>query len=152
MIFDKKTVGGFKKGNAGVISGPGTGTSDSIPAFHVDGKKVTPIYVSNDESILTAKATGILGEDFINGMNSGKIKGFSTGAVMGNQKVVSAGAKPAVASAQVAPQVTNKNDTTIINAIDSSSVLAAAMETPAGNRVMMNYLTANKSKIQRIIR
>jgi len=147
-----KIKGYAKGGTPGIISGPGTGTSDSIPAVHLDGKKVSRIAVANGESILTAKATDLLGEDFIHGANSGKIKGFATGAVMGNQSAIATGAKPATPAAQRAPQVTNKNDTTIINAIDSSSVLAAAMETPAGNRVMVNYLTANKSKIQRIIR
>jgi len=147
-VFNKHGVDRFGRG--GVISGKGTGTSDSIPGIHLNGKKSGLIAVSNGESILTAKATDFLGADFIHAMNSGKIKGFASGAVMNSREVL-ASAAPAAANASAAPSVTNKNETTIVNAIDSSSVLAAAMETPAGNRVMMNYMRANKSKIQRVI-
>jgi hypothetical protein len=50
---------GFKEGNVpgfagGMISGPGTGTSDSILAFH---ETMGPIRVSNGESIITAEGT-----------------------------------------------------------------------------------------------
>lgn len=134
----------------GVISGPGTGTSDSILGVHMNGSKSSLIAVSNGESILTEKATNMLGEDFIHMVNSGKMKGFADGGVMGRGEVA-AGAKPAEAAAAVAPSVTNKNDTTIVNAIDSSSVVAAALETPAGSRAILNYLRANRSKVSRII-
>lgn len=48
----------FAKGRAGVVRGPGTGTSDSILAR-----------ISNGESILTADVTSSLGSDFINMLN-----------------------------------------------------------------------------------
>ena len=134
----------------GIISGPGTGTSDSIIGVHLNGKKSSLIGVSNGESILTEEATNMFGDDFIHMANAGKLKGFSDGAVMGRGEVA-AGARPAEAAAAVSPSVTNKNDTTIVNAIDSSSVVAAALETPAGSRAILNYLRANKSKVSRII-
>lgn len=50
-------AGGFAEG--GVVRGPGTGTSDSILAR-----------LSNGESVLTARTTSILGEDFVNALNA----------------------------------------------------------------------------------
>lgn len=149
-IFSAKGISRYAKGTAGVISGPGTGTSDSIPAIHMSRGKAFPIRVANGESILTAKATDLLGEDFIHSLNAGRLSKFADGAVMGRSDVLAAGARPAP-STSASPSVTNKNETTIVNAIDSSSVVAAALETPAGGRAIMNYLRANKSKVSRII-
>lgn len=64
------TVG--EKSGGGVIKGPGTGTSDSIPGVVVNkqGKVTQGIAVSNGESILTAKTTGGLGKTGIDKLNS----------------------------------------------------------------------------------
>lgn len=142
-------VRGFAGG--GMISGPGTGTSDSISGVHVNGSKPMPIRVSNGESILNAKATSLLGEDFIHAMNSGKIGSFNTGAVAERGNITASGMKTPVAIPQESPTVNNQNDVNIINAIDSSSVVSAGLETPAGGRAIFNFLKANKSKVQRII-
>lgn len=141
-------IGGYAEG--GVISGPGTGTSDSIPAVHLNDKDSELIAVSNGEAILNAKAVDFLGENFINELNRRAIQGFASGAVLDRNKTLNAGAKPITATAQVTP-VENNNQTTVINAIDSSSVVAAAMETPSGDKVFINWMRANKSKIQRIL-
>lgn len=60
----------------GVISGPGTGTSDSILAL-LGGK---PIRVSNGESIMTAAATRLYGPT-LKAMNSNSLPGFASGLV-----------------------------------------------------------------------
>ena len=52
----------------GMVSGPGTGTSDSVPGL-VDG--VQPIQVSNGEAVLNAKAVELVGEDFVHRINAG---------------------------------------------------------------------------------
>ncbi|HEX8874782.1 MAG TPA: hypothetical protein VF780_09155 [Nitrosospira sp.] len=51
----------------GVVQGPGTATSDSIPAT-VEG--VQPIRLSNGEAVLNAEAVKLLGEDFIHRVNN----------------------------------------------------------------------------------
>jgi hypothetical protein len=57
---------GYDEG--GMIEGPGTGTSDSIPAS-IEG--VQPIRVSNGEAVLNKEAVQLVGEDFIHRINSG---------------------------------------------------------------------------------
>ena len=80
-------IRGFSRGGwvdgpstgGGVIRGPGSGVSDSILAFGVGRNGSAPIKVSNGEAILTAKATSLLGKDFIDGVNSGKIAAHASG-------------------------------------------------------------------------
>jgi hypothetical protein len=131
----------------GIISGPGSGMSDSILGLGPDGL----IAVSNGEAILNAKAVEMLGEGFIHAINGGKIAGFNIGGVAERGRITSDGSTAAKQTASSAPTVNNNNETTIVNAIDSSSVVAAGLETPAGSRAIMNFMRANKSKIQRII-
>ena len=50
----------------GIVQGPGTGTSDSIPAS-IEG--VQPIRLSNGEAVLNRKAVELVGEDFIHRLN-----------------------------------------------------------------------------------
>lgn len=57
---------GYAEG--GMIEGPGTGTSDSIPGT-IEG--VQPIRVSNGEAVLNKEAVGLVGEDFIHRINAG---------------------------------------------------------------------------------
>jgi hypothetical protein len=55
----------------GFVSGPGTGTSDSIPAM-----------LSNGEYVVKASAVGAYGVDFLNALNQQKVGSFnSSGAV-----------------------------------------------------------------------
>jgi TP901 family phage tail tape measure protein len=94
-------AGGYVDKN-GVIRGPGSGTSDSIPGTMSFAKgKSRPIRVSNKESILTEKATNYLGHNTIGALNSGKIPGFSAGRVADQ----SARATSGVNQDQLAPVV-----------------------------------------------
>lgn len=54
-------------GEGGIVQGPGTGTSDSIPAS-IEG--VQPIRLSNGEAVLNSKAVELVGEDIIHRLNS----------------------------------------------------------------------------------
>jgi TP901 family phage tail tape measure protein len=58
--WNKKDSPYFATG--GYVSGPGTGTSDSIPA-----------YLSNGEYVITAKATSAYGADFMNALNQQRV-------------------------------------------------------------------------------
>lgn len=67
----KSTFGsifGGKWAAGGYIAGPGTGTSDSIPAF-----------LSNGEYVLTADAVQNVGLPLLDAMNSGRVGHFATG-------------------------------------------------------------------------
>lgn len=57
---------GYAEG--GMIEGPGTGASDSIPAS-IEG--VQPIRLSNGEAVLNKEAVELVGEDFIHRINAG---------------------------------------------------------------------------------
>lgn len=73
--FAARWKGAF--GNAfatgGAVAGPGTGTSDSIPAM-----------LSNGEYVLNAQAVDRLGVPFLNGLNTGRLRGFASGGLVGS--------------------------------------------------------------------
>ncbi len=57
----------------GVICGPGTGSSDSIPAT-IEG--LQPVRLSNGEAVLNAEAVQLLGENLVNRINSAGLAGL----------------------------------------------------------------------------
>lgn len=73
--FKANFVKAFGKGFAtgGSVDGPGTGTSDSIPAM-----------LSNGEYVLNAQAVDRLGVPFLNGLNTGRLRGFASGGIVGS--------------------------------------------------------------------
>lgn len=82
-------IGGLTRGfgaspmghaTGGYITGPGTSTSDSIPA-----------YLSNGEYVVNASAVNRVGVSFLDSINSGYIKRFATGGMVGNAPSGSAG-------------------------------------------------------------
>lgn len=72
--FSKAFGNGFATG--GSVDGPGTGTSDSIPAM-----------LSNGEYVLNAQAVDRLGVPFLNGLNTGRLRGFASGGFVGSSGV-----------------------------------------------------------------
>ena len=56
----------------GLVQGPGTATSDSVPAVTED---MQPIRLSNGEAVLNAEAVKLLGEDFIHRVNEAAFTG-----------------------------------------------------------------------------
>lgn len=73
--FKANFLKAFGKGFAtgGSVDGPGTGTSDSIPAM-----------LSNGEYVLNAQAVDRLGVPFLNGLNTGRLRGFASGGLVGS--------------------------------------------------------------------
>lgn len=65
------SFGGLPHATGGYIMGPGTGTSDSIPAF-----------LSNGEYVLTAEAVQNVGLPLLDAMNSGRVGHFATGGLV----------------------------------------------------------------------
>lgn len=58
--------GGMVYAGGGMVKGPGTGTSDSVPAI-IDGQQ--PAALSNGEAVLNKPAVDLVGEDFIHRVN-----------------------------------------------------------------------------------
>ena len=75
-----KTVFGIKKATGGYISGPGTGTSDSIPAM-----------LSNGEYVLRSSAVDRIGIGTLNAMNAGAVPHFADGGSVDDTIAASAG-------------------------------------------------------------
>lgn len=65
------SIFGPRKATGGYIMGPGTGTSDSIPAF-----------LSNGEYVLTADAVQNVGLPLLDAVNSGRVGHFATGGLV----------------------------------------------------------------------
>lgn len=97
----------FGKGLAtgGSVTGPGTGTSDSIPAM-----------LSNGEYVLNAQAVDRLGVPFLNGLNTGRLRGFASGGLVG-----SGGAYNRPASVGSSSSSTSSSITLNVSALDASS-------------------------------
>lgn len=65
------SFGGLPHATGGFITGPGTGTSDDIPAF-----------LSNGEYVLTAQAVQNVGLPLLDAMNSGRVGHFAAGGLV----------------------------------------------------------------------
>ena len=81
-VFSKGTIKRSKYAGGGILKGPGTSTSDSIPGIAVGRRGIKPIALSDGEGILNVKAVKFLGEDFIHRANAGKFTGFNAGGVI----------------------------------------------------------------------
>ena len=98
----------FGKGLAtgGSVDGPGTGTSDSVPAM-----------LSNGEYVLNAQAVDRLGVPFLNGLNTGRLRGFASGGLVGSGGVAGYKAERGSNSGQVQSVNLSMN----VSAMDASS-------------------------------
>jgi tape measure domain-containing protein len=106
--FAARWKGAF--GNAfasgGAVAGPGTGTSDSVPAM-----------LSNGEYVLNAQAVDRLGVPFLNGLNTGRLRGFASGGLVGSGGVASYKAERGSNGGQVQSVNLSMN----VSAMDASS-------------------------------
>lgn len=105
--FAARWHGAFGKAFAsgGSVAGPGTGTSDSVPAM-----------LSNGEYVLNAQAVDRLGVPFLNGLNTGRLRGFASGGLVG-----SGGAYNRPASVGSSSSSTRNSITLNVSALDASS-------------------------------
>lgn len=105
--FSARWKGAFGKAFAsgGSVAGPGTGTSDSVPAM-----------LSNGEYVLNAQAVDRLGVPFLNGLNTGRLRGFASGGLVG-----SGGAYNRPASVGSSSSSTSNSITLNVSALDASS-------------------------------
>lgn len=105
--FAARWKGAFGKAFAsgGSVAGPGTGTSDSVPAM-----------LSNGEYVLNAQAVDRLGVPFLNGLNTGRLRGFASGGLVG-----SGGAYNRPVSVASSSSSTSSSITLNVSALDASS-------------------------------
>ena len=106
--FAARWKSAFGKGFAsgGSVAGPGTGTSDSIPAM-----------LSNGEYVLNAQAVDRLGVPFLNGLNTGRLRGFASGGLVGSGGVAGYKAERGSNGGQVQSVNLSMN----VSAMDASS-------------------------------
>ncbi len=83
-----------KRASGGYISGPGSGTSDSIPAR-----------LSNGEYVIKARSVSKYGVGFLNAVNSGSLKKFATGGMVSSITVPKFSSPNVVISEQMGQQV-----------------------------------------------
>lgn len=120
---------GFASG--GYVTGPGTSTSDSIPAR-----------LSHGEYVVNARAVGRLGVSFLDAIN-----GLSAGPrIQGGRLAFAAGGLVPEAPAQSA---TNQN-IRIVNVIDPA-MAADYLNSSAGERTVMNLIQRNAASVRNIL-
>ncbi|HHE3463052.1 TPA: phage tail protein, partial [Pasteurella multocida] len=124
----------------GYITGPGTGTSDSIPAR-----------LSNGEYVIRAASVSRYGVDFLHAINRGQLRKYSTGGLVSMPKV-SAGKEPGLTQAMqnnagvhaVASPVHIQQTL----AVDSAELFTAGINTYDGEQAVLTVIRANKQTIK----
>lgn len=125
-------LGGVKKfASGGVVTGPGTSTSDSIPAR-----------LSHGEYVVNARAVSLLGVSFLDAIN-----GLSAAPrIEGGRLAFAAGGLVPEAPAQSAA---NQN-IRIVNVIDPA-MAADYLSSSAGERTVMNLIQRNAASVRNIL-
>jgi len=133
--------GAVTAATGGYISGPGTGTSDSIPAR-----------LSNGEYVVRAAMVSHYGVGFLHALNRGQLRKFSTGGLVSQPPVPSyrePGLSDKLRNGQAginvsAPPVSIQQTL----AVDSAELFTAGINTTAGSRAVMTLIRANKQTIK----
>jgi len=125
----------------GFISGPGTGTSDSIPAR-----------LSNGEFVVRAASVQKYGVGFLHAINRGHLRKYATGGL------VSAPSMPSYSEPKLTREMQNGTAgqqavASPVNiqqtlAVDSAELFTAGINTVAGERAVMTVIRANKQTLK----
>ena len=130
-----------KAATGGYIRGPGTGTSDSIPARLSDG-----------EYVVRAAMVSHYGVDFLHALNRGQLRKFAQGGLVSTPRVPSY-TEPGLSETlreggqqtQVVASPVNIQQTL---AVDSAELFSAGIKTEAGNRAVMTFIRANRETLK----
>ncbi len=134
--------GAVTAATGGYISGPGTGTSDSIPAR-----------LSNGEFVVRAASVQKYGTGFLHAINQGRLRKYATGGLV-SAPVMPTPSNPSLTSAMqdgVAGQVQAVASPVHIQqtlAVDSAELFTAGINTVAGERAVMTVIRANKQTLK----
>lgn len=125
----------------GYIRGPGTGTSDSIPARLSDG-----------EYVVRAAMVSHYGVDFLHALNRGQLRKFSQGGLVSTPRMpsypepgLSETLREGGQQAQVVASPVNIQQTL---AVDSAELFTAGINTDAGSRAVMTFIRANRATLK----
>ena len=125
----------------GYIRGPGTGTSDSIPARLSDG-----------EYVVRAAMVSHYGVDFLHALNRGQLRKFAQGGLVSTPRMpsypepgLSETLREGGQQTQVVASPVNIQQTL---AVDSAELFSAGINTDAGNRAVMTFIRANRETIK----
>lgn len=151
-INSMAVFGGFAKGGLihaangftfqnranGLVSGPGTSTSDSIPAMLSDG-----------EAVLNARAVKQLGINFINAVNNGSFSRIRTkplhlasGGVIGNAQQSTARGMTDFAR-NVGTNVSTTNNMSVALVRDENEAMKHFMRSPEGQKILVDFQRGN---------
>ena len=130
-----------KAATGGYIRGPGTGTSDSIPARLSDG-----------EYVVRAAMVSHYGVDFLHALNRGQLRKFAQGGLVSTPRMpsypepgLSETLREGGQQTQVVASPVNIQQTL---AVDSAELFSAGINTDAGNRAVMTFIRANRETIK----
>lgn len=125
----------------GYLSGPGTGTSDSIPAM-----------LSNGEFVVNAKATDKY-LPLLDAINAGKSLALAGGGLSSEGSNLGAPAKAVTSSTDKAPgdaPASGPGKVTVNNYVTSKAI-AESLDTPDGEVVVMNIIERNRSTVKGLL-
>ena len=144
-ILASMPVFGFASG--GIVSGPGTSTSDSIPAMLSDG-----------EAVLNAKAVQKLGHNFINSVNGGhfnKIKTsiphFANGSDIIDTSSQSTARGVDSFSKNVGTSLSTTNKMNIALVRDEDEAMGHFMRSGEGQKIMVDFMRKNSKIISKFM-
>lgn len=125
----------------GYIRGPGTGTSDSIPARLSDG-----------EYVVRAAMVSHYGVDFLHALNRGQLRKFAQGGLVSTPRMpsypepgLSETLREGRQQTQVVASPVNIQQTL---AVDSAELFSAGIKTNAGSRAVMTFIRANRETLK----
>ncbi|HEX7111720.1 MAG TPA: phage tail length tape measure family protein [Mizugakiibacter sp.] len=121
----------------GLVSGPGTGTSDSIPAR-----------LSNGEFVQRTAAVRYYGVDFMDAVNNLQFPRYADGGLVGNTEGLTGVRTPAAlpASGGAAPQV--NNHLRVMNFVDPDALAQELSKTGAFEKAVVNAVVANSGAVK----
>lgn len=122
----------------GYISGPGTGTSDSIPAK-----------LSNGEFVVNAASVKKYGIDYLHAINTGRAHRYASGGLVSNVNTPRA---PNVYDENSTSRTANQSQLAPVIqqtlVLDSGEMMQSGISSVAGSRAMMTWIRANAATLK----
>ena len=122
----------------GYISGPGTSTSDSIPAR-----------LSNGEFVVNAASVKKYGVDYLHAINTGRAHRYASGGLVSN---VSTPRAPNVYDENSTSRTANQSQSAPVIqqtlVLDSGEMMKSGINSVAGSRAMMTWVRANSQTLK----
>lgn len=122
----------------GYISGPGTSTSDSIPAR-----------LSNGEFVVNAASVKKYGIDYLHAINTGRAHRYASGGLVSN---VSSPRAPNLYDENSTSRTANQSQSAPVIqqtlVLDSGEMMKSGINSVAGSRAMMTWVRANSQTLK----